>query len=210
MSSNNTVVTILPTADAENYRLLFAEYGYSTGLSVQLSADGNEPATHLGSHAWYTQAGVDFVNTPSDEKPVPEGWTQEQVIAVDSAAYRSINPEVMVGDPPEPTYPTKSAHFDYAAATQGLERVTEDEPAPVDTFAVNRMGTGGERVTRDMVTSIEAIVNNPTPGVDLYVVTLTDGRQFPMFRPTFEKAHAWWKQEVKAAKKKTRKKKKAE
>ncbi len=55
MTQLHSLVTIVPAASKDDARAFIkALDDYEIGLGVPLSANGQEPATHYGSHAWVT------------------------------------------------------------------------------------------------------------------------------------------------------------
>ena len=82
------------------------------GLSVPLSADGTEPATHWGAHAWATPEFV-AIMTGQVVPDVP-GATQEEITQVLSQIIVSVNADGL----------TMRPHFNHVVSGCGLAIVT--------------------------------------------------------------------------------------
>lgn len=83
------------------------------GLSVPLSADGSEPATHWGAHAWATPEDVAIMT--GQVVPEIEGVTAEQISDILSQITVSVDANGL----------TMRAHFDHVLGQLGLSSVSE-------------------------------------------------------------------------------------
>jgi len=79
--------------------------------SVPLSADGQEPATHYGCHAWVTEAFVAMLQSAAQGQ-MPEGLDPQLVATVLSGLISSIGSEL-----------TPREHFDGVLAANGLVQI---------------------------------------------------------------------------------------
>lgn len=86
------------------------------GLSVPLSADGSEPATHWGAHAWATPEFVAIMT--GQVVPEIEGVTPEQIAGVLSQITVSVDANGL----------SMRAHFDYVITEHDLKIVEIEEP----------------------------------------------------------------------------------
>lgn len=112
-----SLVSICPAATRSDLLALGDAYGVAGGMSVELSATGNAPATHYGSHAWATP---EFIAIVKQQVTVPvEGYTPEEVAAILSACTFSATQE---------PGPINRAHFDQAIAAMGLQTIQVDLP----------------------------------------------------------------------------------
>lgn len=110
-----SLVVIAPIAVWPSLVAMVTALDNDAGVGSPLSADGSEPATHLGLHAW---ASDTFVAIATGEvTPEIEGVTPEQIAGLLASITVSVAPEVN-----EVTL-TNSAHYDHVAAGLGLIRV---------------------------------------------------------------------------------------
>lgn len=87
------------------------------GLSVPLSSDGSEPATHWGCHAWATPQFVAIMT--GQVTPEIPGVTPEQIAGILSQITVSVDANGL----------TMRAHFDHVIAGLGLQVVEPEEEA---------------------------------------------------------------------------------
>lgn len=84
------------------------------GLSVPLSADGSEPATHWGAHAWATPEFVAIMT--GQVVPEIKGVTAEQIANILSQITVSVDANGL----------TMRAHFDYVLEQLGLKVIQKN------------------------------------------------------------------------------------
>ena len=126
MSYPHSLVTICPDAAKAALLALGEAVGVSGGMSVPLSADGNDPPTHWGSHAW---AGPEFVAMMTGQAipdPLPEGVTAEDISNVLSLCTIAVDTVIDEGLETEQRL-TKRAHFDHVASGLGLQVIVPEE-----------------------------------------------------------------------------------
>lgn len=113
-----SLVVIAPIAVWPSLVSMNLALGYAAGGGVPLSADGNEPATHLGLHTW---ASDEFIAIATGVvTPEIEGVTPEEIAGLLAAITVSVQPEV------NEVVLTKSAHYNHVAAGLGLVRITAE------------------------------------------------------------------------------------
>ena len=126
MSFPHSLVTICPDAAKAALIALGQAVGVSAGMSVPLSADGNEPATHWGSHAW---AGPEFIAMMTGQAypdPLPEDVTAEDIDNVLSLCTIAVDTVVDEGLETERRL-SKREHFNHVASGLGLQVIVPEE-----------------------------------------------------------------------------------
>lgn len=109
MTFSVSLVMICPVAALPQVAALGSELGHSENeFGVPLSADGQEPATHMGLHTWATPETA--AAWTEDETVGP--LTPEQTAAIRSVLIMSASTEVTAGE-----------HFAAVLADNGLVRV---------------------------------------------------------------------------------------
>jgi hypothetical protein len=111
-----STVLIIPAALQTEANTLGEAMGWGpNNYSVPLSADGSEPATHFGLHAWVEQTFVDLLGgVAQGQIPPVEGLTPAQVVEVVSALIVSIRPD-------------SGGHWVEVLADNSLQRVVVEE-----------------------------------------------------------------------------------
>lgn len=113
--SLNSAVLILPAALQSSGNQLAIAMGHDvepgSTYSVPLSADGQEPATHYGCHAWVTNAFIAILQGAAQGQ-IPPGLDPEQVASVLGALISSIGSEL-----------APRAHFDAVLAANNLQEI---------------------------------------------------------------------------------------
>lgn len=114
----HSLVTICPASIRDDLINLGRAYGVEGGMTVELSEDGNRPATHYGSHSWATP---EFIAIVKQEVTVPiEGYTSEEVSELLSACTFTSS---------QSPNPINSEHFNNTISSLGLQKIiilTED------------------------------------------------------------------------------------
>ena len=126
MSYSHSLVTICPDAAKAALLALGEAVGVSGGMSVPLSADGNEPATHWGSHAWAGPEFVGFMTGQALPDPLPEGVTAEDIANVLSLCTIAVDTVVDEGLETERKL-SKREHFNHVASGLGLQVIVPPE-----------------------------------------------------------------------------------
>ena len=112
MSYTQSVVMVVTAAQRETVIELGRALGWEAGFSAALSADGQEPATHYGLHAWARPEFVALVQSPGLSA---EGWTAEQIATARGGLTVSAQDNAV---PLE--------HFESVLAAEGLQRLGDE------------------------------------------------------------------------------------
>lgn len=123
MSYQYSVPMICPAADADAISTLAEALGHGPNtMSVPLSSDGSEPATHYGAHAWARQQFIDVVEAGRNgDIPQPlqdAGYTGDQVADLLSRLTMTVS----TGDDGL----TARERFDALLSDNGLQRVVQE------------------------------------------------------------------------------------
>lgn len=106
-----SLVIIAPVAITEDLASWGNALGYDGVLPVRLSADGNEPATHLGAHLWANDEFIAII-TGAVQAPIP-GVDPADVAAGLSFVTTSVLDQ-------------NNNHFNTVASGMGLQRIEPD------------------------------------------------------------------------------------
>lgn len=123
MSYPYSVPMLCPAADAEAVSTLAEALGHGPNtMSVPLSADGSEPATHFGAHAWARQQFIDTVEAGKAGE-IPQalqdaGYTGDQAADLLSRLTMTVSTE--------DDGLTARERFDALLAENGLQRVIRE------------------------------------------------------------------------------------
>lgn len=110
----HSLVMICPVEHLATANAAGEAVGHSSGeFTVPLSADGSEPATHYGLHAWATPETA-YAWTIAEEIP---GITAEQITQLRAILVISAQTEL-----------TGAAHFASVLEANGLVRVVPPDP----------------------------------------------------------------------------------
>ena len=125
MTNRHSMVLIAPVADKDAL-IAVADLAFrrKLGLSVQLSSDGSEPATHAGAHGWVGDAFRAALTALMTETPPPEieGVPAAQIEDLRSRLIVSFGGEIVSpgGTRSIGTGLEGRGHFDAVLADQGL------------------------------------------------------------------------------------------
>lgn len=112
MSYQHSLVLIAPAALKDAANAMGNALGWSgENLSVPLSANGQEPATHYGCHAWAMPIGVAIFT--GQTTPVAEGYSPDQINALRAQMIVSVDAAGMSG----------SEHFAATLSAHGLQAI---------------------------------------------------------------------------------------
>lgn len=138
----NSVVVIAPQVRWDQLREFWQSQGYELGEGVEMSATGNDPATHRGAHAWLTEDEAQKFTFRENPSQYANGYTFGQATACMNQ-YRARNNgnninHGMASDASrtgrlsinfdDGVRLTKRAFFDQLADANSLEIIVDDEP----------------------------------------------------------------------------------
>ena len=124
MSYPHSLVVITTDANKQDLLDLGAAYGVDGGMSVPLSADGTDPATHWGSHSW---AGPEFVAIMTKQVTVEvEGYDEAAINAILDLCIVSVDKVVDAGLETERKLKNRE-HFDAVLADESLAIIVPEE-----------------------------------------------------------------------------------
>lgn len=112
MSYDHSLVLIVPADLKDAANAMGQAIGWTgDNLSVPLSANGKEPATHYGCHAWAQDIAIQWLTGQAE--PPASDYTPEQIAGVLSQIVVSVDANGLQG----------GEHFAAAIANANLQRI---------------------------------------------------------------------------------------
>lgn len=117
MGYNRSITMICPAAARDAALAMGVALGVDAGFAVELSADGNAPATHCACHMMETDAVAAVLLGQVYPTTIPEGITEADIDQMLAAITVSVDPVV------DDQRLTGRSHFDHVLAATGLQEI---------------------------------------------------------------------------------------